>query len=187
MNKPELRKKYKNLRNALSASEIEEKSITIANACLQLPIWNANLYHIFLTINKLKEVQTEPLLSVLAGKDKTIVVPKSDFKTGHLTHYLLTDATPLKINQYGIPEPISGITINPIQIDVVFVPLLAFDYLGNRVGYGKGFYDTFLAACNPKTIIVGLSFFEAEPFKITVSKIDVALQYCVTPNTIYTF
>jgi 5-formyltetrahydrofolate cyclo-ligase len=45
---------------------------------------------------------------------------------------------------------------------VVFVPLLAFDKKGNRVGYGKGFYDAFLSKCKPETIKIGLSFFEAE-------------------------
>ena len=45
---------------------------------------------------------------------------------------------------------------------MVFVPLLAFDKAGNRVGYGKGFYDLFLSECRQDVIKVGLSFFEAE-------------------------
>ena len=65
----------------------------------------------------------------------------------------------LKENKYGIPEPINGIQINSDIIDVVFVPLLAYDSKGNRVGYGKGFYDRFLENLGSKTIKIGLSFF----------------------------
>jgi 5-formyltetrahydrofolate cyclo-ligase len=70
---------------------------------------------------------------------------------------------------------------------VVFVPLLAFDKQGNRVGYGKGFYDRFLANCKPETIKIGLSFFEVENEIADVFNNDIELDYCVTPNKIYTF
>ena len=73
------------------------------------------------------------------------------------------------------------------NIDVVFVPLLAFDKLGHRVGYGKGFYDKFLRGCRPKIIKIGLSFFEIEkPIEDTHLN-DVNLDYCVTPKHIYMF
>ena len=93
----------------------------------------------------------------------------------------------LKLNTYNIPEPIDGIPIANTSIDVVFVPLLAFDLKGNRVGYGKGFYDNFLADCKPETIKIGLSFFEAEAEIEDVFKNDIPLDYCVTPKQIYTF
>ena len=70
---------------------------------------------------------------------------------------------------------------------MVFVPLLAFDEKGNRVGYGKGFYDKFLANCKPETIKIGLSFFEAEDKIKEISENDMQLNYCVTPNKIYSF
>ena len=60
-----------------------------------------------------------------------------------LEHYLLTDQTILKLNNRGVPEPLSGIAITPQQIEVVFVPLLAFDRLGHRVGYGKAIMTVF--------------------------------------------
>ena len=68
------------------------------------------------------------------------------------------------------------------KIEVVFIPLLAFDKQGNRVGYGKGFYDKFLAECNPNTIKIGLSFFEPEELISDVNTKDIQLYYCVTPN-----
>jgi 5-formyltetrahydrofolate cyclo-ligase len=70
---------------------------------------------------------------------------------------------------------------------VVFVPLLAFDSFGNRVGYGKGFYDKFLSECHAETIKIGLSFFEPEELIADVFDNDVKLDYCVTSEHVYTF
>ena len=186
MNKQELRKKYKQKREKLSFDTIEELSLQIANQSLQLPIWEYTNYHLFLTISEKKEINTEYLLHILQGRDKSIIVPKSDFKSGALKHILLQDNTALQTSSYGIPEPISGIEITPEQIAVVFVPLLAYDTKGNRIGYGKGFYDRFLAQCNSNSIFIGLSFFEPEP-KIEKSSLDIPLHYCITPNKIYKF
>ncbi|HNQ26563.1 MAG TPA: 5-formyltetrahydrofolate cyclo-ligase [Aquaticitalea sp.] len=187
MHKQELRALYKKKRNALSGSSIEKDSLAIANQLLKLDIWDKSFYHIFLAIETQKEVNTDYILNILSGKDKNIVVSKSDFESGTMAHFLLTDNTALKKNAYNIPEPIDGIEIASDKMDVVFVPLLAFDLNGNRIGYGKGFYDRFLSECKPETIKIGLSFFTAEIKIEGISENDVALDFCVTPNTIYKF
>lgn len=187
MTKIELRKKYRALRKSLSLETIDDLSLEIANQLLKLDIWDFNFYHIFLSIEILKEVNTDFILNILSGKDKNIVISKSDFETTTLENYLLTDATKIKLNEYNIPEPVDGIAIATNQIDVVFVPLLAFDKKGHRIGYGKGFYDTFLASCKANTIKIGLSFFDAVDSPIPVYKNDIALNYCVTPKKIHTF
>jgi len=187
MTKKELRIKYKDLRRKLDNETIDAQSIQIANAVLQLPVWEKMYFHVFLPIESQREVNTEFLLHLLSGKDKEIVLSKSDFTTREMTHYLLTDSTRLALNEYGIPEPQNGIEVAVDQIDVVFVPLLAFDLAGNRVGYGKGFYDRFLSKCRPETIKIGLSFYAAEPFCSDVFESDVKLDYCVTPERTYTF
>lgn len=187
MLKAELRKKYKALRNDLSLEVVDGLSMDIANNLLKMPIWDASFYHIFLMIEEQKEVNTDYILNILSGKDKHIVLSKSDFESHLMTHYLLTDNTIIKKNKYNIPEPIDGIEISTTNIEVVFVPLLAFDKKGHRVGYGKGFYDTFLNACKPETIKIGLSFFEAEDAIEDVFESDVELDYCVTPERVYRF
>ena len=187
MRKSELRKKYKSLRNSLPLVEIDEKSLAISNQLLTLDIWGKSFYHIFLTIAEHREINTDFILSILAGKDKHIVVSKSDFKTINLTNYLLMDSTVIKPNHWHIPEPVDGIKIENSKIDVVFVPLLCFDRKGHRVGYGKGFYDKFLSNCRPGTIKVGLSFFEAEELISDISEYDIKLDYCVTPEEIIVF
>ena len=187
MTKKELRIKYKALRNQLSEEDLEEMSLAIANKVLTLPVWEKSYFHIFLPIIEQNEVDTEFILHLLSGKDKEIIISKSDFETREMTHFLLTDNTKIKKNEYNIPEPVDGIEVSTKKIDVVFVPLLAFDKSGHRVGYGKGFYDRFLKACKPETIKIGLSFFEAEEKIEDVFENDVKLDYCVTPNKVYEF
>ena len=187
MNKSELRLKYKALRQQLSKEEIEEKSLAIANNLLKLQVWDKTYYHLFLTIDEQKEVDTEFILQILAGKDKEIVISKSVFATLKMTHFLLTDNTKIKKNQYNIPEPVDGLEVPTSKIDVVFVPVLAFDIMGNRVGYGKGFYDKFLSKCQPETIKIGLSFFEPEEKIENVFESDIPLNFCVTPEKTFGF
>ena len=187
MFKRELRKKYKELRHEFTSEKVEELSLAIANQLLSLAIWDKTYYHLFLTIAEQKEIDTEFILHILAGKDKEIVVSKSDFATLGMTHYLLTDNTKFQKNTYNIPEPVDGLEVPVVKMEVVFVPLLAFDAKGNRVGYGKGFYDKFLSECKPETIKIGLSFFAAEEIIEDASEKDIQLDYCVTPEKIYKF
>ncbi|MFY7757956.1 MAG: 5-formyltetrahydrofolate cyclo-ligase [Flavobacterium stagni] len=187
MLKKELRTVYKAQRKALNEEEIEFKSLQIANQLVRLPLWDYVYYHLFLTIESQKEIQTEFILQILFGKDKEVVLSKSNFETGTLTHYLLTDNTKLRKNAYDIPEPVDGIEVPETKLDVVFIPLLAFDEKGNRVGYGKGFYDRFLAKCRPETVKIGLSFFEATSEIADVSPDDIRLDWCVTPEKVYSF
>lgn len=185
--KSKLREKYKALRSSITPEVLEEKSLQIANNLLDFPIWDYDFYHLFLSISEKKEIDTEPILHILQGKDKNIVLSKSDFKTRQMNNYLLTDTTVIKVNKWGIPEPVDGIEIPSSKIDVVFVPLLAFDLKGHRVGYGMGFYDSFLASCKPGVLKIGLSIFEAEEEIANVLSSDVPMDFCVTPNKTYKF
>ncbi|WP_276168935.1 5-formyltetrahydrofolate cyclo-ligase [Zobellia alginiliquefaciens] len=187
MLKKDLRFLYKKRRDSIDNESLTDSSLSIANEILKLPIWSYNYYHIFLPISENKEIDTTFILSILQGKDKNVVLPKVVNKTT-LEHYLLTDSTRLINNAWNIPEPVDGIEIPTTKIEVVFIPLLAFDTKGNRVGYGKGFYDTFLAECRKDVIKVGLSLFEPEEEFITdVNRYDITLNYCVTPSKTYSF
>jgi 5-formyltetrahydrofolate cyclo-ligase len=185
MLKKELRKKYKTLRNQLSPSEIEDKSIGIANQLLKVDVWNSMYFHLYLTILEQKEIDTTHILNILFAKNKEIVVSKSDFMTGEMQHFLMTENTRFTKNNYGIPEPKDGLEVPVSKIDVVFIPLLAFDKKGNRVGYGKGFYDRFLK--NTNALKIGLSFFEAEDLIEDSDKHDIRLDYCISPEKVYKF
>ncbi|WP_194851879.1 5-formyltetrahydrofolate cyclo-ligase [Nonlabens antarcticus] len=186
--KVNLRKEYLAKRADLSEEDIHELSVCIANNTLKLDIWDQKLFHLFLSIDIKNEIRTEYILQILQGRDKNVALSRSDFKTSELRHFLLTDQTVIKINEYGIPEPQENeFEIDAKDMDVVFIPLLAADSSGNRVGYGKGFYDRFLSKCRSNTIKIGLSFFEPLDFEIATESTDIPLNQLVTPKGIVRF
>jgi 5-formyltetrahydrofolate cyclo-ligase len=90
-------------------------------------------------------------------------------------------------NRFSILEPISGAVVPVELLDVIFVPLVAFDKRGFRVGYGKGYYDKYLSRCRPDTVKVGFSYFEAIEFIEDIEEFDIPLSCCITPRGIYEF
>ena len=181
-----LRNEYQKRRDSLTEEQIADCSIQISNLSLTLNIWEYSIYHLFMTNEKNKEIDTSYLLSVIQGKDKQPVIPKI-VDDNRLEHFLLNDQTLLNNNRWGIPEPLSGITINPKQIEVVFVPLLVFDQQGHRVGYGKGYYDRFLDQCSESTLKVGLTFFDPVTKIEDIETHDISLDFALTPERIYAF
>ena len=180
-----LRRSFLKKRHALSDQEHEDMSFAIANNCLKLPIWHLDYYHIYLPIKAKAEIDTTLILTLLQGKDKQVILPR--IKGSELEHILLTDITKLKTNTLGIVEPEKGIKISPEQIDVIFLPLLAWDKSGNRLGYGKGFYDNFLSLCKTNTIKVGLSFFDPVDKIVDIRSEDIRMDFCVNPEGIKKF
>ena len=118
-------------RDEVSSFKSDDLSIEIANQILNLDIWDYNYFHVFMGVDKLKEINTSFIISILQGRDKNIIIPKV-ISDEHLDHYLLTDSTKLKLNRWNILEPISGIKIKPKKIQVVFIPLLAYDLYGDK-------------------------------------------------------
>ncbi len=191
MQKSEARKKYLSQRKSISQEAHSLKSLAIANAVLSMDVWKSNVFHVFLPIEKLMEVNTFPLINLLRARDKAVVVPRvvgtlNATESLPRMEHLLYDSAKTSTGASGICEPLGTDIIDPQIIDVVFLPLLAFDVNGNRVGYGKGFYDVFLKECRPDVIKIGLSFFEAEEI-IESNANDVAMDFCATPTKIHTF
>jgi len=186
MLKKELRLNYLQFRNKISPEAISNYSLEIANRLLQLPVWKFDYFHLFLPIEEKNEIDTSFILSILQGKDKNIILPKVVGNT-NMVHYLLTDNTILKKNKWNIPEPVDGLEVSSNKIDVVFIPLLAFDKQGYRVGYGKGFYDKFLNECRKDVVKIGLSLFKPVDKISDVQEHDIRMDYCITPEKVYNF
>ena len=100
---------------------------------------------------------------------------------------LINENTIYKINNLGITEPEEGLIIEPKSIDMVLVPLLVFDKKGNRVGYGKGYYDRFLTNTREDTMLVGFSYFEPIQMIADTNEFDIPLSLGITPEHIYEF
>ena len=84
-------------------------------------------------------------------------------------------------------EPYNNIFNDPEEIDLILVPLLAFDTYGYRVGYGKGYYDKFLKECREDLVKIGFSYFDPVDVIDDINAFDVKLTYCITPNANFTF
>lgn len=140
--------------------------------------------HVFLPIVKKREPDTFLIIDWLQENHPEIhiVVSRSNFEDHSMSHHPFSKAD-LKENAYHIPEP-QTTTVFEGKIDMVLVPLLAFDEKGYRVGYGKGFYDRFLSEIETKK--VGVSLFEAQSDEISnVHEDDIRLDFCITPKQVY--
>lgn len=189
MKKVELRKAYRNLRNELCSDEIGGVSEEVLLNLKKLNIWDGkHNFHVFLSIKGKKEIDTSLLITHLWGRGKTVIVSRSNFENNTLTNFIYHINSKIEENSYGIPEPVDAENFDDKEIDIVFVPLMAFDKRGYRVGYGGGFYDNFLANCKKDVIKVGLSFFEPQEDDISdIHENDIKMDYCVTPTNIYEF
>lgn len=182
-----LRKKYAEQRKSLSLNELAQNSKRIAERLKKLPLWEKDFYHLFLPISRQNEIDTFPILEHLKECSKKIVLCKTDFSSGKMDCFLWHPKITLSENAYGIIEPLDGARVDPLSIEVAFIPLLAFDLKGNRLGYGKGFYDRFLASCSQDLHKVGLSIFEPSEHPLSVHPGDVPLNRVVTPYKTYLF
>ena len=190
MDKASLRQALLAKRKSLTQIEADKKSELIAENVIQLlEKIKFDTIHTFLPQRDRLEVNTWKIISGirLLFPGVQIVAPYVVPKTKEMEHYLLTDATTLVENQWGIaePDPATSEKIFPENIDVILVPLLAFDKNGFRVGYGGGYYDRFLAKCRPDSIKMGLSPFEPVEEINDINVFDVRMNECVTPGNVW--
>jgi 5-formyltetrahydrofolate cyclo-ligase len=184
--KHNLRQEAKIQRRVLSVEEIENYSIQLAKQVSTYFSFRDKRISCFLSMESQHEVLTAYILKDLECNNQ-LFVPVTNFQEGTMVQvpYSLGDA--LEFNAYQIPEPRIHLSpIIPTELDVVFIPLLQADVRGNRLGYGKGFYDRYLALCRPDVIKIGLNFFEPIP-SISAEETDIPLDYLIIPNRIYEF
>lgn len=187
MEKKEIRSLYKKKRKELTSEELRNRSINIFERIINEFNLQKKIISLFLPIERFNEINTYLILENAQKKEAKIAIPKSNFKTNELVHVLFESYDQLEISSFGIPEPKSGEIIQPDNFDIVFVPLLAIDKNGNRVGYGKGFYDRFLEKCSPQCIFIGLHLFDQLEEIENTTKNDIRLNFCVTPTKIIQF
>ncbi|TAE10864.1 MAG: 5-formyltetrahydrofolate cyclo-ligase [Bacteroidetes bacterium] len=107
--------------------------------------------------------------------------------SGDTMEMMATNAdTVYHTNSFGIYEPKQGERISAADIDIVFVPCIVCDMGGNRIGFGKGYYDRFLAHTTHNTVIIAFQYFEPLVNRIPVNDWDIAVDYIITPTKIFT-
>jgi len=186
MTKKELRKIYLKKRMELSDARYHQLNEELCeNFFVHVNFSTIQVLHLFLPIEKNREVNTWLILDRVQEEYPRvrIAVPKINNQSAELEHYYFENRDQLENNTWGIPEPIKGIPAAIEKIDAVLVPLLAFDRQGHRLGYGRGFYDRFLANCRPDCRKIGLSFFEEEEEIGGIGEKDIPLNMIITPDT----
>jgi 5-formyltetrahydrofolate cyclo-ligase len=172
-----IRKEMKESLALLTKPYYEHYSTKIANTLYNDEDW-LNAKVIGITISMEPEVDTYQIIRKAWEAGKEVVVPKCNPKDKTLTFRKITEFSQLESVFYGLLEPIIEQTMEvyPEDIDLLFVPGLAYTSEGYRLGFGGGYYDRYLTSYYGKTLSLAFHFqvipqFPIEKHDIPVSKI----------------
>ena len=173
----------------LDAQVYIKRNHQIQNHCLALmEHLNIQCFHTYLAIEKNKEPETQTIIQASWVFGRKVLISKIDFNKKSMSHHTYQSTDKIQVSNYGIPEPFNEnfASINGLQ--AILVPLLVVDKKGNRVGYGKGFYDELLTKISYlKVKKIGLCMSGLVDLIPYVEEHDVALDYCITPHKVYQF
>lgn len=188
MNKKELRKLFLEKRNALSKAEYSRLNLALYSQLFAgLDLSFIRVLHAFLPIAGNHEPDTWAMLDRIRREFPHVRVSLPKVSGDHLENIYYEGPHQLEMSAWGIREPKQGVPTPPEKIDLVLVPLLAFDKHGHRVGYGKGYYDRLLSLVRPDCVKVGLSLFQPVDVIDDITDFDVPLDRCVTPEGVVVF
>ncbi|HQZ94771.1 MAG TPA: 5-formyltetrahydrofolate cyclo-ligase [Pyrinomonadaceae bacterium] len=188
MKKSELRKLHLEKRAALTREGVAAMSEQIAQQFFEnTDLADVRTLHTFIPIHRFNEVDTSLIYSRLwlDFPEIATAAPRTDLSNGRIESVQFDASTAWTENHWGIREPTDGELIDPKLIDLVIVPLLCFDEYGQRVGYGKGMYDRFLARCRSDCLKVGVSFFPPVGSIEDINEADIRLNACITLDRVY--
>jgi 5-formyltetrahydrofolate cyclo-ligase len=177
------------IRQALSEAEYGQLNFQLyQNFFSNIDLSFIKVLHTFLPITSKKEVDTWLIIERIRREfpHVRISIPRVNNQTNELENFFFEGLHQLTTTEWGIQEPKQGIPTEPEKIDMVLVPLLAFDTAGNRIGYGKGYYDRFLKLCKTNAKKIGVSFFDPEE-NLPAEEYDTKLTNVVTPAQLYSF
>lgn len=189
MLKSAIRTDYHQLRLNLAESEFEQLSHQIVGIFGAIDFPPPDIFLSYYPLVNRREFNVSRCDELVFAKNPLakIAWPKTDPSGNNMEAHVLEEHGLFAKNKYNILEPIGDHSIPPESVDLVFVPLLAFDKKGYRVGYGKGYYDRYLNRCRPSVIKIGFSFFDPVEVIDDINEFDVPLDYCVTPSNLYEF
>lgn len=188
MTKTSLRKEYLARRLALTEDSYQQQNKLIEERLWQT--FNLAHYaciHIYLADAGRREVATWGIVHALFAHHPEVIVavPQLVGHPGLIENRAITPQTTFQTHRWGMQEPVEGRAITATDVQLVILPVVAFDQQGYRVGYGKGHYDRFLAQCRPSVIKVGLCLEEPVSAVTDLHAHDVPMDYCVTPRQVW--
>lgn len=186
MLKAALRKKYMQKRQALSRDEaflLSEK--IFSNFLSYFKPSEGQKAHIFIPIDKFNEIQTQIFIQYFLTHSIRVYVPK--IVADKLINIEIFKDTEFEMNRWGISEPVSDEDSGENYFHYVITPLLYCDGRGNRVGYGKGFYDGLFQSISQEVKKIGVNYFDPDECIDDVWENDIPLDYLVTPTEVLSF
>ncbi|MBA4168182.1 MAG: 5-formyltetrahydrofolate cyclo-ligase [Chitinophagaceae bacterium] len=189
MNKNGIRKIYSEKRKKLSGEAIQQMTGDIVKHFSEIGLQHIRAVLSYSPIESRREFNISFCEKILQDHHPAISIahPRIIQDSNFMEAVVVGNGTPYLHNSWSVPEPSHGEILTPESFDLVLVPLLAFDKKGFRVGYGKGFYDRWLAQCRPEIRKIGFSFFEAVEAIDDINEFDVPLNLCITPMRVYEF
>ena len=180
-----IRREILKKRDGMSADIKAEKDSRIKDRSFSLPEF-ITARKIFFYASFRSEVETLSMIEESLKMGKQIVLPKVDKKTHRLILYEIKNVSELSPGYMGIPEPSlsDDRLVNLNDIDLVIIPGAAFDYSGNRLGYGEGYYDILLSEGKRKIPIIALAYEEQLVDKIPSETHDVKVDMIVTDKRV---
>ena len=171
-----VRERVSNIRKSLTKEEIDNRSKQIISRLNGLEEF-IEAINIHCYVSKNSEVDTQELFGL---KGKNFFIPYVEDE--NIKYSRFDGFENLKKNAYGILEPVNPIS-EETELDIIIIPGIAFDKKCNRIGYGKGYYDRFLAK-HGKTFKIGLAFECQIVDEISVEEYDVPVDVVVTENDV---
>lgn len=181
------REKFKTLRSELPRKTIHRKSKTIWEILRKLPEFkDTETVSFYVSKRDNGEVETREMISDSLKMDKKIVVPYVDEKDLKLSQIqdLQSD---LEIGNFGVLEPKKESRKDfPVkEVDLILIPGLAFDKEGNRLGYGKGYFDRLLKKASKKSTFLGLAFDFQITNHVPAGNRDIPVNEVITEEGLY--
>lgn len=181
MNRDDIRRAMKARRDDLSGILMAEMSVRICERLITRPEYK-QAKRIMCYVSCGHEVQTGGLIRAAIHAGHEVYAPV--IREGRKMDAVRIDPDgPMALNRYSIPEPVGGEPVDLSTLDLVIAPGLAFDRKGNRLGYGKGYYDRFLARCSCPAIALAYGF-QIVPEGIKASAHDIPMRAVITEDEI---
>lgn len=185
MNKASIRTTLMKQRANLPPDFVSQQSDNVHTQLLNFSVFN-QASTLFIYMDFKNEVQTLKIIEEALIHGKEIVLPRIDIRTQRLKVFSITTLADLEKNHFGILEPGKSASPWPVEspLELVLTPGVAFDKTGNRLGFGKGYYDLFFATLPYAPTKIGLAYdFQIAP-EVPSERHDIKMNYIVTPSEI---
>jgi len=186
--KKAIRHTVRSKRNSLSSEQLLDADQQLAQQYSHY-FTNASNLNVALYLQHDGEVGTRHLINLLLTNQCDIYIPKIYADGRNLFTFIRYHAdSKLTKNRFGIAEPISDTAIDINLLDIIFLPLTAFDGQGNRIGMGGGFYDRTLSTVqNINAKLIGLAYDFQEVLSCPIDDFDKPLDGMITPTRVIDF